>query len=198
MQDNNGHGPVGYSDRISDPAYQVPEVKSDGRQSLRYLLFIVPVAVIVLLWRSGVYGTGIFALLMVITVIAALPPILRERRQLEDHTYDGTVESVARREPVSSADARRIDPKTRQKLAFHTIRIVGEDGKLRTYERTAHMEEDYRTYYRTGDRVRHHRGFELPEKYDKSADDVIVCIVCGQVCPMDARKCGECGAPLLK
>lgn len=193
-----GSGPVGYSDKINDAAYQVPERKQGGMQSMKYLLFLIPLAVLVLLWRSGVLHTGIFALLLAITVIVGLPPILRERRLAEDKTYDGVIDSVGRHEPVSNADIRRVDTKTRKSLAFHTIRIIDENGKVRTYERPTPVGEDYREYYTTGDRVRHHRGFDLPEKYDKSGDDTILCIVCGRLQPMDSRRCGECGAPLLK
>lgn len=189
---------VGYSDKISDPAFHPATPKESSKQTLKYLLFAVPLLVLVVLWRTDVLATWLFALLVALCVVTALPPILKERRQAEDTTYDGNIVSVERREPVSEADIRRLDAATRNKMILHTLRIRDDAGKVHTYERTGGLGEDLRTYYHPEDRVRHHKGFDLPEKYDKSGDDTVICIVCGRLNSMDSRRCTECGTVLLK
>lgn len=199
MDQQQGSRRVGYSDNITDAAFHRAEAgKGRDVSTLRVMLFVVPLVVVVLLWRAGTLPLMIALLLAALAVVLMLPPILKERRRLEDRTYDGTIAQVERREPVSSADISRIDPKARAKLVLHTIRIEDEDGKLHTYERTGDLLEDYREYYHVGDRVRHHRGFDLPEKYDKSGDERVICIACGRTGSMDSRRCGECGTVLLR
>ena len=198
MEDAKARGGVGYSDKINESIYQTQAPAKPSGSSLKYMLFLIPLLVFLVLWRTGLIQTWLFAVLAVLGAIITLPPILKERRVAEDKTYDGTIASVQRLEPVANVDIRKIDPGMKNKMIFHTIRIQDEAGKTHTYERTGALEEDYRTYYQAGDRVRHHKGFALPEKYDKSADEDIVCIVCGRMNAMDSRRCGECGATLLK
>lgn len=198
MDEGNATGRVGYSDKIQDAAYQVAAPAKQAGVSMKYMIFLVALLVLVVLWRTGMLPVWLFAVLAVVVAALMLAPILRERRVAEDRTYDGTIVSVQRMEPVANVDIRKLDPGMKNKMIFHTIRIEDETGKTHTYERTGALEEDYRAYYQTGDRVRHHRGFDLPEKYDKSGDESIVCIACGRVNSMDSRKCGQCGAPLLK
>lgn len=188
---------IGYSARISDPAY-ARKAPQKEKGSLKYLLFVVPLLVFVALWQGQVIGTWLFAALVALSVVFMLPPILKERREAEDRTFDGTITSVERREPVSSADIRKINQETRDRMIFHTIRIKDEQDKQHTFEQMGGLATDLRTYYQPGGRVRHHKGFMLPEKYDKSQDEEIICIICGRMNAMDSRKCSECGAPLLK
>ena len=53
-------------------------------------------------------------------------------------------------------------------------------------------------YYAVGDRIRHHKGFLYPEKFDKSKDDRCICVNCGTVNSMKNDTCSECGITLLK
>jgi hypothetical protein len=53
-------------------------------------------------------------------------------------------------------------------------------------------------YYGTGDRVRHHKGFLLYEKYDKSRDTEIVCVACLTINRIELDVCARCKCPLLK
>lgn len=198
MDGERAKGSIGYSDRISDPVFTPPEAPAAGQQGLKYMLFVVPLVVLVLLWRSAVLATWLFIVLLAAVIVLALFPILKGRRAAEDKTWDGTIVSVERREPVMGADVRKVDPATRDKMILTTIKIQDEEGTVHTYERMGGLPEDYREYYHEGDRVRHHKGFVLPEKYDKSADDTVVCIVCGRINSMDSRRCTECGAVLLK
>ena len=196
--DTNQVQRMGYSDKITDPAYQVQDTPKDSKQTLKYLLFVVPLLVFVILWYAKIITTWVFVLLFAVAAIAALPPILKERREAEDKTYDGELASIVRREPVAAADLRKVDPKVQKKMVFYTIRIKDEGGKVHTYECTGNIFEDYSDYYTDGERVRHHRGFSLPEKYDKTGNETIACIACGRMNSMDSRRCADCGVVLLK
>lgn len=196
MEDGRKAGSVGFSDRITDAAFQQASARQT-RQGLRYLWVLLPLAALVLLWRMGAIATALFIVLLPVLAAFGLAPLIKSRRTAADATYDGEVESVERREPVSSADVRSIGADVADRMILHTIRIRDDHGRLHTYERMGGP-EDYRAYYRPGERVRHHRGFDLPEKYDKRGDDTAVCIVCGRMESTDAGRCTACGAPLLQ
>lgn len=187
-------GKVGYSERITDTAYQLPEAKEGG---LKYLLLAVPALAVVFLWRSGLLTTWLFAVLIIVTVLLALLPILRAQRKAIDKTYDGVIASIERREPVTRANVYRVDESTRGRMILYTIRILDCENRMHTYERMGGVGEDYTVYYKKGDVVRHHHGFDLPEKHDKSGDATIVCIACGHVNSMDSQRCTACSTTLL-
>jgi hypothetical protein len=53
-------------------------------------------------------------------------------------------------------------------------------------------------YYNVGDKVRHHKGLNSYEKYDKSHDTIIFCNACGSLNDIDDDYCFRCNCPLLK
>ena len=67
-----------------------------------------------------------------------------------------------------------------------------------TYVFKGHPEIDFTQYFHKGELVRHNAGYEIPEKYDKTEDDEILCIICGEFSPVDKNQCPYCGGVLLK
>ncbi len=49
-----------------------------------------------------------------------------------------------------------------------------------------------------GDRVRYIPALNVYEKYDKSVDESIPCLLCGKMNSMSDDRCSECGKPLFK
>ncbi len=49
-----------------------------------------------------------------------------------------------------------------------------------------------------GDRVRYHPRFGAYEKYDKSKDRIIYCIVCDEMNPIQNDRCKKCNNLLFK
>jgi hypothetical protein len=66
----------------------------------------------------------------------------------------------------------------------HTIKVANDDTLY--------------NYYQTGDKVRHHKGVNTFEKYDKTGDTVIFCNACSSLNPIENDFCSRCKCPLLK
>lgn len=109
-----------------------------------------------------------------------------------DKTFDGELKSL-KREVRKSTKA----PESKKRYSYHTFVIV-KGGREMTYVFKGHSEMDFTDYYKKGELVRHHSGYEIPEKYDKTSDDKILCIACGEFSPVDKSQCPYCGSILLK
>ena len=110
----------------------------------------------------------------------------------EDKTFDGRLMRVERH---VARDHRA--PDSKMLYSFHTF-VIQKGAKTRTYVIKGVKEIDLTGYFKEGDRVRHHYGHEIPEKYDKSGDSEVVCIVCGERASCRRSICPYCGSVLLK
>jgi hypothetical protein len=79
----------------------------------------------------------------------------------------------------------------------YTVAITTDTGKKKTI-----VEKDPRRYMydylSVGDRVRYHPKFSAYEKYDKSKDRIIYCIVCTTMNPIQNDRCKRCNNLLFK
>jgi len=78
----------------------------------------------------------------------------------------------------------------------YTVVIKTEAGKI--YEINADDDDTQYNYYRIGDRVRHHKGLNSLEKYDKSGDSIVFCNACASLNDINDDRCHRCSCPLLK
>jgi hypothetical protein len=78
----------------------------------------------------------------------------------------------------------------------YSVFIQGEDKKTR--EISAEDDDTVYNYYQIGDRVRHHKGLNTYEKYDKSKDIIIFCNACASLNDINDDYCFRCKCPLLK
>lgn len=189
---------VGYSKKINDPAFD-KYLLNTNRWSAVFSVIIAAIAV------AGffIYGEtsnemdnpqalyiGISIGCMFI-LIAAYQVISRKR----DTTWDGviyekTVEKRQRKQNSSNNDYY-IDYYTEYKIL-----IIDDKGRIHTI-----IQEDDDTvynYYNVGDKVRHHKGLNSYEKYDKSNDTIIFCNACGSLNDINDDYCFRCSCPLLK
>jgi len=79
---------------------------------------------------------------------------------------------------------------------LYTVVFQSDDGKR--HEQSAEDDTTVYDYYQIGDRVRHHRGLNSMEKYDKSRDQIIFCSACASLNDIEADTCFRCSCPLLK
>ena len=187
---------MGYSEKISDAAYHA---RATDKKVIGYCaLLAISCVASWFFWQGGTLATWAFVALVIMTATAVLSLALKRQRLAKDKTYDGVIDVAVRREPVTQANIYRMNPSARGKVVLHSLRIVDGENNGHVYEWMGGIGEDYAAYYKPGDRVRHHRGFNLPEKFDKSGDAEIICICCGRMNAMDSRRCGGCSAPLLK
>lgn len=185
---------VGFSPKINDPAFA-----SYKRKSVTWsFLFAAILAVIAIVafpvygkqsgeldWpQSLYYGMGIGGMFITIALLQTI------RRGL-DQTWDGVVEyKDAYNEINRSRNGQR------SSTAVYIMKIRKASGGLKKHKWRG-IPGPY-SYYNVGDQVRHHRGFEYYEKYDKSQDSQILCAACLSMNDIHLQQCKRCKCPLLK
>ncbi len=190
-----GKSLVGFSPKIDDPAFaRYQKASSSWAMIFAGALALIAIVGFPIYGRvsgelemptSLYYGMGIGGMFIAI----ALVQITARGR---DTTWDGVVvgKQVFERETYD---------KTNDMHSTHTIyecKVKRSNGKVYT-----HQHEDYDTvfsYFDIGDKVRHHKGFDGYEKYDKSKDTIIFCIACGAIHDISDDICSRCKCPLLK
>lgn len=182
----------GYSKNIENADFDKTRQTRLLRDEVLYVI-ILSVAVIVTL-LVGIFryqdpkNTLIFAAI-VIAVGALFYYILKVKKQ-PDETYDGVIKHIDKNEETYKKSGRYL---------VSYVAITRDDGKILVYNNIiSSIHNDYTTYYKIGDRVRHHKGYLLPEKYDKSGDDKIVCLACGHLVDKKEKYCSKCQKILLK
>ncbi len=79
---------------------------------------------------------------------------------------------------------------------LYTVCIQMDSGKMHYL---SHEDDDtVYNYYKIDDKVRHHKGLNSMEKYDKSGDSIIFCSACASLNDIQDEKCFRCSCPLLK
>ena len=185
---------IGYSSRINDPKIKAA-MKKNARAGIIFTVILAIVAVIGFTvvgalqvggfeLPSALYiGLGFGALLLVIAGFQSI-------KAKKDKSWDGVVIDKKTKHP--SFSSRRDGNYTTQFSV--TFRL--DTGDIKTIS----MTEDLYHYYQINDRVRHHAGTpsHITEKYDKSRDDKIYCVVCTSKNDISADVCHRCHSPLLK
>ncbi len=188
-------GLVGFSPRIGDPAFARYQ-KGSKRWALVFALILFVAACIgfpiygnasgdIDFPQSLYYGMGIGGMFVVIALIQTL-------RQSRDTTWDGTVvdKSAVRKTRQDN------DGEGHHHYMEYTVSIRKDNGKVKKH-RMSNQPGMY-DYYRVGERVRHHKGFAVYEKFDKTQDAEIMCVACGKMNSVLADTCERCKCPVLK
>lgn len=197
VKEDKGERLIGFSDLIRDPAFD-----SYRKQSIAWSFIFASILALMVIVSFYIYGErssemdnpqaiyigmGIGGMFV---SIAGLQTFFRSK----DSTYDMVlvdkkIENIKRK--VKSQEGSYIESYTLYTLFFKTD--TG-DGKVISTE-----DDDYLyNFYKTGDKVRHHKGLTALEKYDKRGDTEILCIACGTVNSIEDDKCYRCSCPLLK
>ena len=188
-------GSVGFSPKINDPAFAKYQ-RASNKWAIIFAGILAVIAVVgfpIYGHRSGelempeslYYGLAIGGMFIAI----ALVQIARKGR---DTTWDGVVVG-------KQVFERKTYDKTNDTHTRHTVyeyKVKRSNGKV--YK---HQHQDCDTvfnYLDVGDKVRHHKGFDPYEKYDKSQDNIVFCIACGTVNDISDEVCARCKCPLLK
>jgi hypothetical protein len=188
-------GSVGFSPKINDPAFAKYQ-KASNKWAIIFAGILAVIAVVgfpIYGHRSGelempqslYYGLAIGGMFIVI----ALAQIARKGH---DTTWDGVVVG-------KQFFKRKTYDKTNDTHTTHTVyeyKVKRSNGKV--YK---HQHQDCDTvfnYFDVGDKVRHHKGFDVYEKYDKSTDATVFCIACGSINDISDDTCFRCKCPLLK
>lgn len=185
---------VGYSTRIHDPRIAATLAKMN-KSGMAFTLVLAALAVIGAT-LAGALKLGGFELPSAFFIGLALGGLLigiaffQQARGKKDGTWDGVVVDKTYKE-ASYADRRTGNYRT-----SYFVHIRRDDGSIKKLGST----EELFHYYQIGEHVRHHAGTleHLLEKYDKSKDSVVYCIVCSTKNEIHNDICRRCKSPLLK
>jgi hypothetical protein len=184
---------VGYSENINDTVFLKKNEKGFGKNQqiifiILFALTIVTIMMVGIFSTDDIKGASIVSLLVLFagTVFFCA---LRNRQKME-MTYDGVIKAIE----------KQIEPYKKTKSYLRTLIVIKtDDDREYIYNNIiSGTKNDYTTYYKEGDKVRHHDGFNLPEKFDKTSDDKVVCILCGALVDIENDVCCNCGKLLLK
>lgn len=185
---------VGYSDKINDPRIAAT-LKKINKSGMIFTLVLAVVAVIGFsiagalevgdfeLPSAFFFGLGLGGLLIVIA-------LFQRARGKKDSTWDGVVADKTYKE---ASYAKRQTGNYGTQYFVHVRRDDGSAKRLSCNKELFH-------YYQIGDHVRHHAGTldYVLEKYDKSGDSVLYCIVCSTKNEIHNEICRRCKCPLMK
>jgi hypothetical protein len=192
----------GYSEKINDPSFKRYQ-KNANKYALTFSLILCAVAVVgfFIYGETSVemdnpqalyIGIGIGAMFVSIALIQVI-------QRAKSKTWDGVVtdkkiEEKRRKKYIKGTTLFK--RKYYEEYVLYTVHIKGDDG----HEQTLSSEDDRTVYdyYKIGDKVRHHKGLNTFEKYDKTGDEIIFCNACASLNDINDDVCHRCGAPLLK
>ena len=187
-------GLVGFSPKINDPAFAAYKRKS-VTWSFLFSSILAVIAIVAfpiygkqsgeLDWpQSLYYGMGIGGMFVTIALLQTI------KRGL-DQTWDGVVEYKDSYREIDRSDSNHTST-----TPVYVIKIRKATGGLKKHKWRG-ITGPY-SYYNVGDPVRHHKGFEYYEKYDKSRDSQILCAACLTMNDIHLQNCKRCKCPLLK
>lgn len=188
---------VGYSERINDPAFTkyLRNVTSWSFIFAGILSVIVIVSFYIYGERSyemdnpqALYiGLGIAGMFLTIALITTL-----------FRSFDKTYDAVVIDKKVEKKRKREKDGEDYyiRKYTLYTVTFKTDKGKI--INQSVEDDATKYDYYNIGDKVRHHKGLNSWEKYDKSRDSIIFCSACGSLHEITDDVCARCNCPLLK
>lgn len=188
--DSQKVGNKGFSVRIEDPAFEKYAKKSNLTAGIVVVavaigLVAVPYAYNAIRGREQDPITTAALLLSSLIVLTVGAVMIIKR--LTSSTWDGTVvKKKVKRERIQGGVGHTV----------YIIVIEKENGRKYKYK-IINNSNQY-DYFQVGDKVRHHKGLNTLEKYDKTKDEYIPCAACSSMNHMSAEYCSVCGCPLLK
>ncbi|NLP48175.1 MAG: zinc ribbon domain-containing protein [Clostridiales bacterium] len=186
---------VGFSPKISDPVYK--KLINRRNKSTIIFAFIASAIAIVASHIAGIYKEDMafpksLFLGLGLSVFFLFFAFYQSIKSKSDKTWDGSV--VDKR---SFKKRVRNDDNTSSYTWIYQIKVKrDDDGKI--FKHDFNSAAGVYNYYEIGDRVRHHKGLYLYEKYDKSHDSDILCVSCAQFSNISADVCKRCKCQLLK
>lgn len=186
---------VGFSSRINHPAFSKYR-RDSTRWALVFSIIIAVAAVIGFPIYGSVsgelempyslyYGMGIGAMFIVIAVITSVSKV-------KDTTWDGIVVDK------KIYEKQRYDKYSDMFTTYTVYEYKVKRDNRKVYSHRTENDDTVYNYYNIGDRVRHHKGFGVYEKFDKSKDTFLLCTACASINNISEEVCHRCKCPLLK
>lgn len=188
---------IGYSERIHDPAF-ARYMKHTKIWSMAFSS-VLAVAAIVGFYIYGetsvdmdnpqalYIGFGIGGMFLLIALFQTIG-------RATSKNWDGIV--VDKKSEKKRKKKKSGSESYWKNYQLYTISIKMDSGKL--YELSYEDDDTVYNYYQISDKVRHHKGLNSLEKYDKSKDTIIFCNACASLNDIRDDQCFRCSCPLLK
>lgn len=188
---------MGYSPRINDIAF-TKYINNTRKWSLLFATILACVAIIGFYINgetnsnmnnpeSLYIGLGIASMFLLI----ALFQIISRNRTT---TWDGKV--IDKKKILKKRKIKYDNHNSYKEYMEFTVFIQKENGELRIIR--ADDDDTLYNYYAIGDKVRHHKGLNSYEKYNKKNDTIVFCNACASLNDIQDDYCFRCKCPLLK
>ena len=201
---NTAGGSVGFSDKINDPKIieSMEKSKKAGRGCV-YILIPLPLIIylIVSFVSDEVETKDALIIGGAISVVFLLFNLFTTYLSDAKRGWDGVVVDKSHKNKtrrVKNGDNWEIERYEEYEIVFRTDSGKKERHVDRIYRGSA-ASEDYFDYLEIGDRVRYYPQLSFSyEKYDKSHDSEIPCMLCKTFNDIHNDVCDKCGNPLFK
>ena len=183
-------GRVGFSDDVNSEELQAARKKT-GRITLIVGIVLVLLPLIGFLIYGAVTDQMKTALPtgLIVSLIFLVTTVIVGVRRLLDKPFEGEVTEKRTRRVTRGGSGHR----THDTEYLLYVKTDGGRKKKKKVMRTAF------DYVRVGDRVRYHPGFaQAFEKYDKSDDTEVPCMMCGRMNPIEQSHCRFCKNLLVR
>lgn len=189
---------MAYSSLINDPAFA--QYLRRTKQWSIYFSLILAVIVIVSFFIYGqrssemdnpqavFIGLGIGALFILIAVVQIISRNMSK-------TWDGTV--IDKKQTLKKRKIDYDNTNSYQEYMEFTV-VIKETNTGKLHVLAAENDDTVYNYYAVGDHVRHHKGLNSYEKWDKSKDSIVFCNACASLNDIHDEVCFRCSCPLLK
>ncbi len=189
---------MAYSSRITDPSF-AKYLKNSKTWSFLFAWILALIAIIGFYIygetspemnnpQAILIGAGVGSMFLFIALIQTFGR--RTSKTWDGIVIDKKIQAKRNGKNVASNDLNLID------YNLYLVIIKSEDGKL--YDLSAKEDDTVYNYYKINDKVRHHKGLNSFEKYDKSSDTIVFCNACASLNDINDEYCFRCNCPLLK
>ncbi|MFO7887671.1 MAG: hypothetical protein R6U59_05070 [Eubacteriales bacterium] len=185
---------VGYSKKITDPAFKKYLNQSKSWSLIFSLILATFAAAGFFIYgetssemnnpQALYVGLGIGSMFVIIAVFQIISR--KTSKDWDGSVIDKKIEKKTRKNKLGE----------REDFVLFTIIIRSYNGKI--HEICDENDDTVYNYYKIGDKVRHHRGLNTLEKFDKSKDTIIFCNACASLNDIEDDYCHRCKCPLLK
>jgi len=188
---------VGYSSKIDNPAFE-KYVKNSNKYASIFAA-VLAFAAIVGFYIAGETSSDMnnpeaLYIGFVIGSMFLLIAFFQVRSKNKSKTWDG---EVINKEIKKKRNRRNSgDDSYWQDYIEYIVSIKDENGK--SHHISVDDDDTRYNYFVVGDKVRHHKGLNSYEKYDKSNDSIVFCNACASMNNITDEFCFRCKCPLLK
>lgn len=191
---NDGSSLTGWSSKCNDPEILEAAKKRKKFTAGCLWLFVTlfPLGFLILnffvkelpFFDAIVIGTGVGLFITLINLWFS--------RDMKKPPWEGVIIDKSKKERRQNKDDESMATYTEYTTVVRTDagkkkRIIEKDSRNFMY-----------SYLKVGDRVKFHPAFSAYEKYDKSKDRIIYCIVCSAMNPIKNERCKKCNNYLFK